>query len=106
VGLSTNAHAIPRFEDAVSVGAEDVGEVTSGGYSPVLEHPIAMAYVIPPFAEVGQTVSLTVHGSQVPAQVVDRPFYRRGVTLLPLERADRRSPGPRTGRGGGEDPRI
>ena len=80
--------------------------MTSGTHSPVLGHPIALGYVLPVFAEVGTEVVVLSRGRRIPARVVERPFYRRGVTPVPRSRrrpaggpGDRRRP-PRAGNAG------
>jgi aminomethyltransferase len=84
VGLSTWEHAIPRHGDTIASAMETVGHVTSGSYSPVLRHPIALGYVAPAFAAVGGNLTVVSHDRRIPVSVVERPFYRRGVTpLLP-----------------------
>lgn len=53
---------------------EPVGRVTSGGFSPTLDAPIAMGYVNAAHAEVGASLQLVVRGKQLPARVVELPF--------------------------------
>ncbi|MCR9215097.1 MAG: glycine cleavage system aminomethyltransferase GcvT [Proteobacteria bacterium] len=59
-----------------------IGEVTSGGFSPSLQAPIAMGYVPRDFATVGKEINLLVRGKARPAKVVKMPFveqrYYRG----------------------------
>jgi aminomethyltransferase len=50
--------------------------VTSGNFSPVLEHGIALAF-LPPDIEIGTAVTLDVRGSQLPGRVVDTPFVAK-----------------------------
>lgn len=83
VGLATDARAIPRAGDTIVVEGEVVGEVTSGSLSPVLGHPIALGYMTPEMADVGRAVTVVSTSKTIPARVVDRPFYKRGVTPLP-----------------------
>jgi aminomethyltransferase len=54
-----------------------VGEITSGALSPTLEHPIALAYVDPEYAEVGTELDVDVRGSRIPFTVTALPFYSR-----------------------------
>ena len=60
-----------------------VGRVTSGGFSPTLNAPIAMGYVETPLAKDGSEIDLIVRGKPMPARVVPMPFvphrYRRAV---------------------------
>ena len=51
-----------------------VGVVTSGGFSPSLGAPIAMAYAPPALAEPGQRLQVLVRGRAQPAEVVALPF--------------------------------
>jgi aminomethyltransferase len=75
-GLATEGRQPPRTGAAVLVGGEPVGEVTSGNFSPVLGHGIALAFVPPELAE-GSTVELDLRGRRVPAQLVPLPFVKK-----------------------------
>lgn len=57
--------------------SEPIGSITSGVLSPSLGYPIAMAYLDPGYAEIGNTVIVDVRGSRVNFQVANFPFYRR-----------------------------
>jgi aminomethyltransferase len=57
-----------------SSAGEPAGEVTSGGYGPTVEHPIAMALVPPHFAEIGTQLIADVRGKDVPCVVAPLPF--------------------------------
>ncbi len=52
----------------------EVGRVTSGGFSPSLEQPIGMAYVATALAEPGATIMLEQRGKLFPATVAAMPF--------------------------------
>ena len=52
----------------------EVGRVTSGGFSPSLEKPIGMAYVSTALAEAGATITLEQRGKLFPATVTAMPF--------------------------------
>jgi aminomethyltransferase len=58
----------------VLFGDSQVGQVTSGGFSPSLQHPIAMAYVDAALAEPGTALEIDLRGKPVPATVVPMPF--------------------------------
>jgi aminomethyltransferase len=58
-------------------GGEQVGRVTSGGYSPTLEASIAMGYLPSSLTAEGTDVQVEVRGKHLAARVVPRPFYRR-----------------------------
>jgi aminomethyltransferase len=75
VGLRVEGRQ-PVREGALVVDAEgsDVGRVTSGGFSPMLEAPIAMAYVPRDMAEPGTTITLSQRAKLFQATVVPTPF--------------------------------
>ena len=56
--------------------------MTSGGFGPTLEAPVAMGYVEIAFAKVGTPLSAMVRGKPVPIEVASTPFvpqrYYRG----------------------------
>ena len=65
-----------------NLDGQHVGQVTSGLLSPVLNQPIAMAYVQPDYAAVGTELFALVRGKPVPMVVAPTPFvpthYHRG----------------------------
>ena len=76
----------PVREGALILDGEgnELGKVTSGGFSPSLQRPIAMGYVAAPFAEVGTSLKLEQRGKLFEARVVAMPFvphryYRKGA---------------------------
>ncbi|MDW3213039.1 MAG: glycine cleavage system aminomethyltransferase GcvT [Ilumatobacteraceae bacterium] len=72
-GISTEGRRPPRTGCAVSIDGAVVGEVTSGNFSPVLGHGVAMAF-LPPETEVGTAVDVDVRGTALPGTVTDLPF--------------------------------
>ena len=85
VGLAVEGRQ-PVREGATVVDEEgsEVGKVTSGGFSPSLEAPIAMAYVPAAAAEAGTEVRLAQRGRIFAARVVPMPFvphryHRKGA---------------------------
>ena len=60
-----------------------IGKVTSGGFGPTLNAPVAMGYVETAFAGDGTEIDLIVRGKPLPARVSPLPFvphrYRRAV---------------------------
>ncbi len=52
----------------------EVGRVTSGGFSPSLEKPIGMAYVATALAQPGTVITLEQRGKLFPATVTKMPF--------------------------------
>ena len=70
----------PVREGALVLDGEgnEVGKITSGGFSPSLQRPIAMAYVLPAAQAVGTRLAVDIRGTHYPAVVVPLPFYERG----------------------------
>ena len=69
---------IPRAHQRIVVGDRTAGEVTSGTFSPLLGHGIAMAYLAPADAfEPGIAVEIDIRGRRAPAAVVTTPFVDR-----------------------------
>jgi aminomethyltransferase len=66
----------PVREGALVLDGEgnEVGKVTSGGFSPSLQRPIAMGYVATPFAEPGAALKLEQRGKLFDARVAAMPF--------------------------------
>jgi aminomethyltransferase len=58
-------------------GGAPVGVITSGSPSPTLGKNIALAYVPPAMAAIGNTVYVEIRGQRVKAMVVPTPFYKR-----------------------------
>jgi aminomethyltransferase len=77
VGLEMQGRHIARHDYKVYSKGKPVGIVTSGTFGPTLEKAIALAYVPPALAQVGQSLSVQIRGKDCPAVVVKRPFYRR-----------------------------
>jgi aminomethyltransferase len=74
VGLSIEGRLPAREGAPVFAGDAEVGRVTSGGFSPTLGHPIAMAYVGAAYAGAGTALSVEVRGRRLDALVVPLPF--------------------------------
>ena len=75
VGLAVEGRQ-PVREGAMVLDAEgnEVGKVTSGTFSPILQRPIAMAYVPAAMADIGSAVTLGQRGKLFQAEVVPMPF--------------------------------
>jgi aminomethyltransferase len=75
-GMRVEGRRPPRAEQAILVGGEVAGVVTSGNFSPVLQCGIALGFV-PPTVEIGDTVEIDVRGERLPAEVVKTPFVSK-----------------------------
>ena len=82
VGLVLEGRLPAREGAEVLAGDAKVGAVTSGGFSPTLGHPIAMAYVDAAHTEIGTELEVAVRNKRLPARVAPMPFvphkYFRG----------------------------
>lgn len=77
VGIEMQGRNIARHDYEIWAEDQVIGKVTSGTFSPTLEKAIALAYVPPSFAQIGQPLNVMIRGKACPATVVKRPFYRR-----------------------------
>jgi aminomethyltransferase len=59
-------------------GGRPVGRLTSGGFSPTLGVSIGLGYLPADPAAAGTELQVDVRGKPLRAQVVPRPFYKRG----------------------------
>ena len=83
VGLKPSGRAPAR--EGAEIRSSDgavIGKVTSGGFGPSAEGPVAMGYVDANFASAGTNVVLMVRGKELDAEVVEMPIvphrYYRG----------------------------
>lgn len=76
VGISTDGRRPPRGDCPVLLDDQPVGVTTSGNFSPVLGHGIAMAFM-PPHTEIGSDVAIDVRGSALVGRVVATPFVAK-----------------------------
>ncbi len=73
VGIATEGRRPARTGCAIKVDGVVSGEVTSGNFSPILGHGIAMGFVAPGL-EAGTSVEVDVRGKALAGTVVDFPF--------------------------------
>ncbi len=74
VGIRPQGRAIARAHARVVAGGEDAGEVTSGGFGPSVDGPVAMGYLRRDLAKAGTPVELMVRDKPVPAEIAKLPF--------------------------------
>ncbi len=67
---------------AADDGGEPIGRVTSGGFGPSVDAPIAMGYLPADLSKIGSRVFADLRGKREPATVITLPFvkphYKRG----------------------------
>nr|WP_321445449.1 glycine cleavage system aminomethyltransferase GcvT [uncultured Cohaesibacter sp.] len=84
VGLSILGKAPAREgADILDMDGNQIGVVTSGGFAPSLQKPIAMGYVAPDFAAVGSKVQLQVRKRLLEAEVTALPFVPQRYVRKP-----------------------
>jgi aminomethyltransferase len=74
VGLLPEGRQPAREGTEVFVDDRKIGVVTSGGFGPSRNGPVAMGYVETAFAKVDTPVILRVRGKPLPARIVAMPF--------------------------------
>jgi aminomethyltransferase len=89
VGIRPDGRAPAREGTPIlALGGAEIGRVTSGGFGPSLEAPMAMGYVDIASAAEGTALTFVVRGSARPAHVVQLPFvphrYHRAYPNQPL----------------------
>jgi len=76
VGLQMVGQGIPRQGYKIySEKGENIGQVTSGTFSPLLKCGIAMAYIQTQQAQEGNIVNIEIRGKMAKAKIVPFPFY-------------------------------
>lgn len=74
-GRQAAREGVPIYEDAEST--RKVGVVTSGAYCPALQTAAGMAYVQQPCSRPGSAVCVEIRGRRTPAEIVEKPLYKR-----------------------------
>ena len=79
VGIVLETRGVMRSHQKVVVEGIGEGEVTSGTFSPTLQHSIAMARV--PY-DTGSECNIEMRGKLIPARIVKMPFVRNGKKVF------------------------
>jgi aminomethyltransferase len=75
VGIRPDGRAPAREGTEIfSLLGERIGTVTSGGFGPSVDGPVAMGYVASGYVEPGTPVNLMVRGKALSASIVPLPF--------------------------------
>ena len=78
VGILPEGRAPAREGTEIAWNGRVIGKVTSGGFGPSLNGPLAMGYVMSEFAENGTRIELMVRGKALAAIVAPMPFVPHG----------------------------
>ena len=74
--IATEGRRPPREGCTVLLNDQPIGVLTSGNFSPVLQHGIALAF-LPPDIAIGTAVTIDVRGSALAGTVVAAPFVAK-----------------------------
>ncbi|MGL5138842.1 MAG: glycine cleavage T C-terminal barrel domain-containing protein, partial [Beijerinckiaceae bacterium] len=74
VGIRPEGRQPAREGAEIMADGRKVGVVTSGGFGPTVNGPVAMGYVNTAYAAVGTKLGLVVRGKELPAEVAALPF--------------------------------
>jgi aminomethyltransferase len=74
VGIQPEGRQPAREGTEIFAAGRKVGVITSGGFGPTAQAPVAMGYVETAFAKAETPVILVVRGKELPARVVTMPF--------------------------------
>ena len=74
VGIRPLERAPAREGTEIFYGDNVIGTVTSGGFGPSVDHPVAMGYIDAAHAAPGTKIDLMVRGKPRPAEIADLPF--------------------------------
>jgi len=75
VGIKPSGRAPAREGTEIQdMSGKPIGTITSGGFGPSVNGPVAMGYVESAHAELGTPIQLVVRGKPLPAVVANMPF--------------------------------
>jgi aminomethyltransferase len=77
VGFEMKERGIARHGYKVFKEGKEIGEVTSGTFTPTLQKAIGLAVVPISYSEPGTEIFIQIRDHQTKAQVVGLPFYKR-----------------------------
>ena len=78
VGLTMQARGVLRSHQKVYSNDIEIGEITSGAFSPTLGHAIALARIDRNWDQDGHSICVEIRSRKLPVQVVTPPFVRNG----------------------------
>jgi aminomethyltransferase len=76
VGIVMIEQGIPRPDcEIYSIQSEDIGNITSGTFSPLLRYGIGMAYISSPQAQEGNIINVKIRNKLVKGKIASFPLY-------------------------------
>lgn len=77
IGFEFKEKIIPRQSyEILSINEQQVGEVTSGTYTPYLQKSIGMGYVKSEYSDYNNDILVNIRGKLIKAKIVKLPFYK------------------------------
>ena len=92
VGLTVSGRLPLRRDVQLHAGDAVLGTVTSGGWSPTLERPVALAYVESAAAEPGTRLSALLRGRSIECQVASLPHVAHKYRIRPRKSSQSQKP--------------
>jgi len=77
VGFEMMDRGIPRTHYAVSLNDQNIGYVTTGGFSPSLKKNIGLALIDSRYAQVGEIIEIAVRNKKLNAKIIPKPFHKK-----------------------------
>lgn len=77
VGFIPESRAPIRHGAKILLGDFVVGEVSSGGFSPILNHPIAMGYIKSEYLDDDFDFHVVLRDKKIPIELVEMPFVEK-----------------------------
>jgi aminomethyltransferase len=78
VGIQPEGRAPAREgTEVLNEAGEKIGVITSGGFGPSVDAPVAMGYVATEYAKAGMPLGLMVRGKTLPAKTCTLPFITK-----------------------------
>ncbi|MFL2659725.1 MAG: glycine cleavage system aminomethyltransferase GcvT [Alphaproteobacteria bacterium] len=77
VGLNIEGKMPCRAGTEIFVGDKKVGIITSGGFGPTVNRPVAMAYIDKEFSAIDTDVVLKVRNKEIIAKICKMPFSKK-----------------------------
>lgn len=74
VAFVLNETGFPRHGYAIFKDGHEIGRVTSGTVSPILEKGIGLGYVPQEFSKIGTTIDILIRDKHIPATIIKPPF--------------------------------
>ncbi len=82
VAFILEERGFPRHGYKVVKDGQEIGWVTSGTFSPMLEKGIGLAYVPKEMSKIGNTIEVMVRNTPISAIIVKPPFWKNGSVRM------------------------